>query len=168
MLVGQDIGDGSDKDMKPRTIPGRKSGKESFGLYDLETQCLESLSTVELDTSGKRKHLETVSFCQNDLETDAFGDYSTVESKAEVVTVNAKVLDECYLHGRARVRTAELSDLRTDTTEAANYSSQTNQTNPVQITPNATEGATEDVSRQLCGIPITKRRDYTKRSSLPS
>ena len=100
MPVGQDIGDGSEYDMKPRTIPGRKSGKDSFDLYDLETWCLGSSSTVELDTPGKKKYLETTSFGQDDLEKDTFGDYSTVESKAEVPTVNARVLDECYLHGR--------------------------------------------------------------------
>ena len=41
MPVRQDIADGCDNDVKPRTIPGRKPGKDSFGLYDLETQYLE-------------------------------------------------------------------------------------------------------------------------------
>ena len=94
MPVGQDVGDVSDNDVKPRTTPGREYLEtDSFGLCDLATPCLGSLSTVELDTPGKRKNLETASLGKYDLETDSFGNYSTVELTTVVATVNARVSD---------------------------------------------------------------------------
>ena len=94
MPVGQDVGNVSDSDVKPSTTPGKEYLEtDSFGLYDLATPCLGSLSTVELDTPGKRKNLETASRGKYDLETDSFGNYSTVELTTVVTTVNARVLD---------------------------------------------------------------------------
>ena len=84
MPVGQDVGNVSDNDAKSRTTPGREYLEtDSFGLYNLATPCLGSLSTVELDTPGKRKN----------LDTDSFGNYSTVELTAVVAAINARVLD---------------------------------------------------------------------------
>ena len=101
-----------------------------------------SLSTGELDTSGKRKNLETASLGKYDLETEGFGNYSTVEFTTGVATVRAGVSD-------AVVPSQQSTSTNGSTIRSGNGHDRHKLHKPKQITKQIILNETRDIMRQL-------------------